>query len=97
MGLRRERPPVEQGRNSVAIRLPDGTTKALPIVDPRGPVSAGICCFCGQSADEAGPERIRLAVQWLEDGEQRTHTWDAHRACFAERLHESVGTTGLFF
>jgi hypothetical protein len=96
MGVRRERPPAEQGHNSVAVRLPDGTTKALPIAGLRGPVTAGLCCFCGQSVEHSDPEWIRLAVDWLEGGEKRTESCDAHRACLVERLHESINA-GLFF
>ena len=97
MGVRRERPAAEQTGNSVRFTLPDGTTKAVPVSGLRGPVTAGLCCFCGESVEHADPKHIRLTVRWADAGDERSQSWDAHQSCLTERMHSSARTTGPLF
>jgi hypothetical protein len=69
----------------------------MPVDDPRGPVTADLCCFCGRSVDGSDPERVRLSAGWLDAGNERTQSWAAHRDCLADRMHESVTGAGPFF
>jgi hypothetical protein len=96
MGVRRERPAVERSGDSILVRLPDGTTKAMPVDELRGPVTADLCCFCGQSI-QAPEQRIRLSVTWIHAGRERTQSWGAHHRCLAERMHDSLTDSGDFF
>ncbi len=97
MGVRRERPSEERSANSVTLRFPDGTVKTMPVDDLHGQVTADVCCFCGQSVEPADPERISLAVSWIDGGQERTQTWGAHHTCLVERMHPSAANTGPFF
>ena len=97
MGVRRERPAVERSGDSILVRLPDGTTKALPVDDLRGPATADLCCFCGRSVQPSDPERVLLSASWLDAGQERTQSWGAHHRCLVERMHESATDTGAFF
>ena len=97
MGVRRERPPIERAAGSITLRLPDGTLKTMPVNEPRGPVTSDLCCFCGESVEQADAERIRLSARWLEDGQEQTQDWGAHHRCLAERMHPSVSGAGPFF
>ena len=98
MGVRRERPPIERAGSSIRLRLPDGSVREMPVDEMRAaPVDAELCCFCGKVvADEEG-ERIRVSARWTDRGDERTQSWEAHRACLAERIHDSVSGTGPFF
>ena len=64
---------------------------------PRGPVTTDICCFCGRAVEPSDGNRIRLSVSWLDESSERTQSWDAHRDCLAERMHEAVAGTGPLF
>jgi hypothetical protein len=97
MGIRRERPSAEVLGNSVQFRFSDGTTKNVPVNDLRGPVTADVCCFCGQGVEHSDEQRLRLSVRWVEEGRERTQSWAAHHACLAERMHDRVSGTGPFF
>lgn len=97
MGVRRERPPVERSGEGITLRLPDGTVKTMSVAVSRRPVTSDLCCFCGETVLHSDPGRIRLSVQWVDDGEERTQTWDAHHSCLAERMHDSVNGMGPFF
>jgi hypothetical protein len=97
MSVRRQRPAVERAGDSILVRLPDGTTKAIPIEERRGPVPPDLCCFCGQSVELSDPERVRLSVSWIDDGQESTQSWGAHHRCVVERMHESVTGAGAFF
>jgi hypothetical protein len=97
MGVRRERPASERLGNSVRFRFPDGSTKTVPVDDLRTPVTADICCFCGQAVERSAPDRIWLTAQWAEEGQEQMQNWGAHHACFAERMHGAVAGTGPFF
>ena len=97
MGVRRERPPVEQGGSSIRLRLPDGTVKTVPTGQLRGPVTADVCCFCGEDVEHTDGERIRLSARWVDDGQEKTQSWGAHRKCLAERMHDRVSGDGPFF
>jgi hypothetical protein len=93
VGVRRERPPIERGGTSIRLRLPDGTVKALPVDDARR-TSPDVCCFCGEAVEPDGGEFVRLSARWSEGDEERTQSWDAHRSCLAERLHDSASFGG---
>ena len=69
----------------------------MPVDVPRGPVTTDICCFCGRAVEPSDGNRIRLSVSWLDESSQRTQSWDAHRDCLAERMHDAVAGTGPFF
>lgn len=97
MGIRRERPPVEQSLNTIKVRFPDGTVKEMPVDDRRARATPGVCCFCGEVIEEADGERIGLSARWLEGGQERTQSWSAHRTCLAERMHGSAAAAGPFF
>jgi hypothetical protein len=97
MGVRRERPPIERSNNTVTLRLPDGTVKSMPIDQPRDPVTADRCCFCGHGVQHSDPEWIRLAANWTDEGHEKMQSWGAHHRCLLERMHESVAGTGPFF
>jgi hypothetical protein len=97
MGVRRERPPVERSNATIRLRLPDGTVKAMPTDELRTPATADVCCFCGRGAEETDGTMVRLTARWIDDGQDRTQEWGAHRACLAERIHDSVAGTGPFF
>jgi hypothetical protein len=88
MGVRRDLPPLERSMNTITLRLPDGTVKEMPVDDRR---SAGRCCFCGESLERADSEWIRLSAQWLDGGQEVLRSWDAHRRCLVERMHDSAG------
>ena len=65
-----------------------------------GPDSAasGVCCFCGRAVAGSGDGgAIRLSARWTDGGHEHRQAWGAHRACLAERLHDSVAGTGAFF
>lgn len=38
-----------------------------------------------------------MSARWVEGGEEREQSWDAHRACFAERMDEALKGAGPFF
>ena len=97
MGVRREKPPAERAGDSIRFRFPDGTTRTVPVDELRGPVGADICCFCGQSVEHSDAQWIQVTAQWSDSGETRAQSWGAHRKCLAERMHERVAGTGLFF
>jgi len=97
MAQRRERPPAQRTNTGIAVRLPDGTTMAVPGSSLRGPITSDLCCFCGRHVEQADSERIRLSARWVEGGEEREQSWDAHRACFAERMDEALKGAGPFF
>ena len=97
MAQRRERPPAQRTNTGIAVRLPDGTTMAVPGSSLRGPVTSDLCCFCGARVDNADSERMRLTVRWVEGGEEREQSWSAHRTCLGERMHEAVKGAGVFF
>jgi hypothetical protein len=69
----------------------------MPVREDRGPTASDVCCFCGEIVEPADSDRISLLARWVEQGEDRTQTWDAHRNCFAVRVHDSVSGTGPFF
>jgi hypothetical protein len=96
MSVRRERPPVQGSRNSITLRLPDGTVKTMPVREDRDE-GDDVCCFCGESVEPADSGRISVLARWVDQGHDRTQAWDAHRKCFAERVHDSVSGTGPFF
>jgi hypothetical protein len=97
MAQRRERPPVQRSDTGIAVRLPDGTTMAVPGSGLRGPVTSDLCCFCGRRVEHSDSEEIRLSVRWVESGEERDQSWRAHHTCLAERMHEAVKGAGPFF
>jgi hypothetical protein len=97
MGVRRQRPPLERSASSFSVRFPDGTVKAMPVDDRRDPETPAPCCFCGEPLEQSDPERIRLSADWIDDGEERTQSWDAHHRCLALRMHDGVPGTGAFF
>lgn len=94
MSVRRQRPPIEQG-TSIRLRLPDGTVKEMPVGDQRGPISAGRCCFCGEPVADDETQRVHLTASWLSEGSERARSWEAHRACLAERIHDSAADAEL--
>ena len=97
MAQRRERPPAQRTDTGIAVRLPDGTTMAVPGSSLRKPVTSDLCCFCGARVEGADGERTRLTVLWTEGGEEREQSWTSHRTCLAERMHEAVRGAGPFF
>jgi hypothetical protein len=97
MGVRRERPAVEQAGNSLNVTFPDGTTRSVPVSELRGPVRGELCCFCGESVDHVDPQHIWLTARWKVGGDERNQSWGAHHSCLIERMHSSVTNTGPFF
>jgi hypothetical protein len=97
MAQRRERPPAQRTNTGIAVRLPDGTTMAVPGSSLRKPVTSDLCCFCGAPVEGAEGERSLLTVLWVQDGEEREQSWSAHRTCVGERMHETVKGAGVFF
>jgi hypothetical protein len=97
MGIRREQPGVERSGDSIMVRLPDGSVKTMRMDRSREPATAEVCCFCGESVEHFDSERIRLGVRWVEDGQERSQGWEAHKRCLAERMHERAAGTGPFF
>ena len=69
----------------------------MPVDRSRGPVSSDLCCFCGRSVEPSDGQSVRLAVQWSEEGQERSQSWGAHRNCFVERMDPGVAGTGPFF
>ena len=96
MAQRRDRQPVQRSGNSIGLRFPDGSVRTMPI-EAVDPVTSDLCCFCGESLENSDSERILLSARWLDDGRERTQSWEAHRACLAARMHESSSGTGPFF
>jgi hypothetical protein len=97
MAQRRDRPPVQRSGDSLNVRLGDGRTISVSVDASRGPVTMGVCCFCGQDVTRSGGERISLSARWNDDATERTQSWEAHRACLTERLHDTVKGAGPFF
>ena len=64
---------------------------------PRGPLTGGVCCFCGTSVEFSDAASTSLSVRWKEAGEERWQQWWAHRQCLAELMHEQVSGEGPFF
>jgi hypothetical protein len=95
MAQRRERPAQQHGGKAFDFRLSDGRTISVPMKEP-GPVAADGCCFCGADV-EAGADHVSVVVRWVEDGDERSQSWSAHRACLAGRMHESVRGVGPFW
>jgi hypothetical protein len=87
MAQRRERPPAQGTRNTIGLRFPDGSVRAMPIEAGRGR-GGDSCCFCGESVD-SDADRMQLSGHWIEDGRERIQEWDAHRTCLLERLHDA--------
>jgi hypothetical protein len=70
----------------------------MPVDEVRAaPVDAEVCCFCGEDLGDDADQRIHVSARWTDGGDERTQSWGAHRACFAERIHDSVSGTGPFF
>jgi hypothetical protein len=90
MSVRRQRPPIEQAGTSIRLRLPDGTVKEMAVGEQHGPTSSRRCCFCGEPVADDETARVHLTASWLSEGSERARSWEAHRACLAERLHDSV-------
>jgi hypothetical protein len=97
MGVRRERPAVERARATIRLRLPDGTVKTMSADESRAPGGEGVCCFCGRGVEEPGAGTVRLSAGWSAGGQEQTQSWSAHRACLAERMHDSVAGAGPLF
>ena len=95
MAKRRDQPSLQTSGQTWKIRLPDGSVKEMPseAAAPR----ADVCCFCGLELGEAAEERVLLSARWLREGEERTQSWSAHRACLSERLVERAANEGAFF
>jgi hypothetical protein len=97
MAQRREVPPITRSGGTVDVRLPDGRTMSVPLSRTGGPLTGDVCCFCGEAvADEAG-ERLRIGARWGGDGDDHEQSWEAHRRCLRERMHERVRGQGPLF
>jgi hypothetical protein len=88
VGVRRERPPVESSLNTIRLRLPDGTVKTMPVESRSGHPSSDSCCFCGATVEQPEREGVVLSARWIDEGEERTQAWVAHRTCLAERVRD---------
>ena len=97
MAQRRDRPPVQRSGDSINVTLGDGRTMSVPLGSLRRSGAADVCCFCGQGVKHAGADRVSLSVRWQDDATERTQSWEAHRGCLTERLHDTVKGTGPFF
>ena len=94
MAQRIQVPSNPGGRNIIELRLPGGAT--ISVTDPRGPADPDICCFCGETVDDADSECVTLTASWLEHGSEKHQSWAAHRRCLAERMDERVRGVGPF-
>ncbi len=97
MAQRRDRPAIVRSGESLNIRLPDGSSLALPVAAAKAAGSSELCCFCGQSVVSSDAEAIRVAASWRESEIEREQSWRAHRGCLLERMHEHVAGAGPFF
>jgi hypothetical protein len=69
--------------------------KQVPLSDFGAQPASDRCCFCGESVRDA--RRIRLDARWVDAGEERTQSWDAHQECLVRLMHDSVHGVGPFF
>jgi hypothetical protein len=95
MSQRRQVASNPGGRNTIELRLPGGAT--MSVTDPRGRASAEVCCFCGEAVDDPDGDYVSVAASWAERGVEKRQSWEAHRRCLAETLHERVRGVGPFF
>ena len=90
MGVRRERPPLEQAGATITLRLPGGAVRTMPI-DEHAHTAPDRCCFCGETVAPSEHEAVLLSAAWRDDeGREHSQAWSAHRTCLAERLHASA-------
>ena len=97
MAQRRDRPPVQRSGDSLDVHLGGGRTMSVPLEALRGLMTPEVCCFCGQVVKDPGSEHLSLAARWEGGSGEGTQSWAAHRACLAERIHDTVKGTGPFF